>query len=518
MSVSPSRALSYQPGAVLPHGVRLPEVDVRTWLDERAVRGWTESSRRVVRAVALFASDSVAGLLGVFTVQATWSVVSRGGLRPVPDEIPLIAMVFCLMPLALKVTRAYGGGKARTNLLKIGAGVAIAAFLGWAQARLFGYDGPALPNKAAYAYSAVVIALYAWVLRLLLDRAASVGYRAGIFQRRVLVVGSAAEAEELSRRTGGDCAGELRIVGRIAPRPLDGALRGLESAMDFPGVPLVGDVDDIDAVLSRTGADGVIVVSNMSFTRLETLVKTCFRIGATVSVLPQTLKKLSGAQLEIRQSVAGSLLQLRPVRLPLPQLAIKRTMDVVLTAMGLITIAPLLAFIATAIKLDSKGPVLFRQVRVGVGGRRFEILKFRTMVVGADAMKASLQHLNQYGDGRLFKIKDDPRITRLGAFLRKTSLDELPQLWNVLRGDMSLVGPRPCILQEFEQYEPHHMVRLHVVPGVTGPWQVNGRNEITDFEQVVRLDGDYIRRWSLWSDVAILWRTIPTLLMRKGAV
>ena len=136
------------------------------------------------------------------------------------------------------------------------------------------------------------------------------------------------------------------------------------------------------------------------------------------------------------------------------------------------------------------------------------------MVADADRQKAALAHLNQYPDARLFKIKDDPRITRIGGFLRKSSLDELPQLWNVLKGEMSLVGPRPCVPEEFEHYAPHHMERLFVVPGVTGPWQVSGRNSVLDFEEVVRMDSDYIRSWSLRRDLIILLKTIPALCGR----
>jgi exopolysaccharide biosynthesis polyprenyl glycosylphosphotransferase len=226
------------------------------------------------------------------------------------------------------------------------------------------------------------------------------------------------------------------------------------------------------------------------------------------------LKQLSGTQIQVRQSPLGSFLLLQPMRLDLPQMAIKRTMDVVLTTAGLAVVWPLFMLIAVAVKLDSKGPVIFRQRRMGVGGRPFEILKFRTMVVDAEAQKASLQHLNEYSDGRLFKIKRDPRVTRVGRILRRTSLDELPQLWNVLRGEMSLVGPRPCVPEEMATYAPHHMERLFVVPGVTGPWQVNGRNTITDFEQVVRLDQEYIRTWSIASDLLILLKTLPSLLGR----
>jgi lipopolysaccharide/colanic/teichoic acid biosynthesis glycosyltransferase len=216
----------------------------------------------------------------------------------------------------------------------------------------------------------------------------------------------------------------------------------------------------------------------------------------------------------MRRSATGAFLHLHSLRVDLPQMAIKRAMDVVLAGGALLTVAPVLALVALAIKLDSRGPVIFRQVRVGMGGRRFEILKFRTMVADADRQKASLLHLNQYPDARLFKIKHDPRITRLGHFLRKSSLDELPQLWNVLKGEMSLVGPRPCVPEEFEHYAPHHMERLFVVPGVTGPWQVSGRNSILDFEEVVRLDSDYIRSWSLLRDLVILIKTIPALYGR----
>ena len=200
-----------------------------------------------------------------------------------------------------------------------------------------------------------------------------------------------------------------------------------------------------------------------------------------------------------------------PLQFGLPQLAVKRAMDLVLTTVGLLLTWPLFALIAIAIKIDSPGPVFFRQTRAGVGGRPFKIAKFRTMVVGADAQKEALQHLNEYPDARLFKIRKDPRVTRLGQYLRKTSLDELPQLWNVLRGDMSLVGPRPSVPQEVREYSANHLDRLRVVPGITGLWQVSGRNKILDFEEVSRLDQQYIQSWSLALDLEILLRTFPTL-------
>lgn len=196
------------------------------------------------------------------------------------------------------------------------------------------------------------------------------------------------------------------------------------------------------------------------------------------------------------------------------QFAIKRAFDIAFTLVVAIVISPLLVLIAVAIKLDSPGPVLFSQIRAGIGGQPFRMYKFRTMFADADRIKHQLQHLNESGDIRLFKIKNDPRVTRVGRWLRKTSLDELPQLFNVLRGEMSLVGPRPFFPEDLETYEEHHFERLHALPGITGLWQVSGRSDIVDFEQVVQLDGEYIRSWSIWSDVVILLRTLPAAFGR----
>jgi exopolysaccharide biosynthesis polyprenyl glycosylphosphotransferase len=489
--------------------VHLPTADVRSKLDDRAFREWIESSRRVGRVAALFLTDSIAGVLAIGTVLRTWELVSAGGIRPLPDYVPLVALVFCLLPLSLWACGAYKGGQPRIDLVKIAGGVLIAAVLGWVQAQLFGRESPDLPNKTAYLYSAAVIAGYVWLFRLALDGMVAAGYDQGLLRRKVVVVSSREEAEKLNRRCRATSGCELEIVGRIAPK-------GGEEGLEFGGVPLVGEIDDIEAALSTAGAHGLIIAANLPFAKLEKVVRHCFQVGATVSVLPVTLKALSGTQLEVRQSAIGSFLRLRPMRLDVPQLAVKRGMDLALTLLGLSVIWPVFALIAIAVKLDSRGPVFFRQTRAGVGGKSFKIVKFRTMRVGADEERQSLQHLNEYPDGRLFKIKSDPRVTRLGHFLRRSSLDELPQLWNVLRGEMSLVGPRPCMPDELRHYVARDVTRLFVVPGVTGPWQVSGRNQILDFDKVVRLEREYIQSWSIVKDVLILARTVPALF-RRGA-
>jgi lipopolysaccharide/colanic/teichoic acid biosynthesis glycosyltransferase len=209
------------------------------------------------------------------------------------------------------------------------------------------------------------------------------------------------------------------------------------------------------------------------------------------------------------------LLGLGPASLPRSSQLVKRGVDVVVGAAALVLLAPFLALIALLIRIDSPGPALFHQMRVGEDDRLFRMLKFRTMVVGADARKTDVAHLNHYvangSDARMFKAKDDPRVTRFGRFLRRYSLDELPQLVNVLKGEMSIVGPRPLILVEDAHVSDWGRGRVSVKPGITGPWQVLGRNDIP-FEEMVRLDYLYVTNWSLRQDIVLMLRTIPAVV------
>lgn len=197
------------------------------------------------------------------------------------------------------------------------------------------------------------------------------------------------------------------------------------------------------------------------------------------------------------------------------QLAIKRLMDIVVSGVLLLLLSPLLLAIAIAIKWSNPGPVFYQWNVVGQGGRAFHGYKFRTMVVNADALKQSLLDQNEM-QGPVFKLKTDPRVTPVGRFLRKFSLDELPQLWSVLKGDMSLVGPRPPLQSEYSQFTEYQKQKLAMKPGITCLWQISGRNNIRDFDEWVSLDLEYIRTWSLWLDVKILWRTIPAILRGTG--
>lgn len=194
----------------------------------------------------------------------------------------------------------------------------------------------------------------------------------------------------------------------------------------------------------------------------------------------------------------------------------KRLIDVVGSAVGLALLAPLFLAIAVAVKASGPGPVIFRQTRVGRYGRHFDFYKFRSMRTDAEAARPSLEDRNESGDGVIFKMRNDPRVTRVGRFLRRTSLDELPQLWNVLKGDMSLVGPRPPLPSEVRQYTLEDRKRLDVIPGITGTWQVRGRSEIP-FREQVRLDKEYILAPGIWKDFVILLRTIPAIIGGRGA-
>ena len=198
------------------------------------------------------------------------------------------------------------------------------------------------------------------------------------------------------------------------------------------------------------------------------------------------------------------------------QLLIKRSLDLVVCGLGLAVLSPLFILIALAVYISSPGPIFFRQTRVGLGGRPFKITKFRSMLHDAEAQLDDLTPQSLYSDRRLFKVKDDPRVTRLGGFLRRTSLDELPQLWDVLVGEMSLVGPRPPLPAEVDLYEEHHYTRFDVKPGITGPWQVNGRSNLS-YAGRVTLDRGYVENWSLWMDLRIVVKTIPAVLAARDS-
>ncbi len=271
-------------------------------------------------------------------------------------------------------------------------------------------------------------------------------------------------------------------------------------------------------MIDDLGVDRVVVAfSNEGHEAHLDLLRRMKERDVHVDVVPR-LFEMVGSRAHLHAVEGIPLLGLPPLRLSRSWMLMKRTMDVSGAALGLLLLSPLLIAIAIAIKATSRGPVLFSQHRVGYQGKPFRILKFRTMVANAETLKPSVGHLNMHlgGDPRMFKIPNDPRLTPVGRLLRRCALDELPQLVNVLRGEMSLVGPRPLILEEDSYVESWGRRRLDLKPGITGPWQALGGSNIP-FEEMVRLDYLYITNWSLYDDVKWLWRTIPSLVSGRHA-
>lgn len=250
--------------------------------------------------------------------------------------------------------------------------------------------------------------------------------------------------------------------------------------------------------------------------KLEKYVHYFEEMGITVRMLLD-LYDLKVAKVHVSAVGTIPMITFHTTTLNEPQLWIKRIIDILGSAVGLFFTFVLGIFIALAIKLESKGPIVFSQKRVGLRGRVFKCYKFRSMYVDAEERKKELEKLNQVKGGLMFKVKDDPRITKVGKFLRKTSLDELPQFFNVFRGDMSLVGTRPPTLDEVDRYANSHKRRISIKPGITGMWQISGRSAVNDFDEVVKLDTEYIDNWSLWLDLKILVKTVFVVFQRKGA-
>ncbi|MDQ3876478.1 MAG: sugar transferase, partial [Actinomycetota bacterium] len=281
------------------------------------------------------------------------------------------------------------------------------------------------------------------------------------------------------------------------------------------GLPVLGSRKDLPAVLATTEVDEMIVAdSEFDEEELLEIVDRAHQRGVKVAIAPKTTELLA-ERAEYVPSHGVPLFELRPPVFAGTEWLVKRTFDIVVSSAVVVIGLPLWLAIAAAIKLTSPGPVFYRDRRVGLNHREFTMLKFRTMELGADERQVELEARNE-ADGPLFKIRDDPRVTTVGALLRRLSLDEMPQVLNVLRGEMTLVGPRPLRLRDYSRLEEWHRKRNLVLPGMTGLWQISGRSALS-FDDLVRLDFYYLENWSLWMDISILLRTAPAVLARRGA-
>jgi exopolysaccharide biosynthesis polyprenyl glycosylphosphotransferase len=348
----------------------------------------------------------------------------------------------------------------------------------------------------------VMLLLSMLLMRVLARRAAGLL----VERERCVILGNAEAAHWLSSKLE-RCEGvTANVVGRVPLNPHDASTNEL---------PILGSFEALEQVLAEHSVDRALIAPGGGDRdhRLLDAIRVVKRLGVRVTVLPRLFEAV-GSAYEVDEVEGTTLLGVRRHGLSRSSWLVKRSFDLVGASLILLLLAPLMAMIALAIRLDSRGPVFFRQGRVGRDDEVFDIFKFRTMSDGADAERAALAHRNEAGGG-LFKIEDDPRITRVGGLLRRTSLDELPQLLNVLRGEMALVGPRPLVADEDSLIEGHHRHRLLVPPGVTGLWQISGSARIP-LNEMVKIDYLYGANWSLWLDVKILLRTVPVVLGQRG--
>jgi exopolysaccharide biosynthesis polyprenyl glycosylphosphotransferase len=462
-----------------------------------------ETAQRVVRVASLLALDYVGIFLAVLTAlelklllkgSTQWQL----GLDQARDVVPfaylLTVLLFARSDLYAERARRPGLSRIVTSLFQVTVVALIYALA----------DGQRFDSYYVFygslffatAYIGSLRGLHGWVMAWLLRTA---GYR-----RRVVLVGTGGHIDQVAHALVEATHTPVEVLGflSLAPRPTNG-LRSL------------GRVADLPDVLERQKVQEVIIADpDFPPERMVELVDTCHQHGVSVHVAPSTMEIL----LERAEFVPGQSVPLFRVKPPVFEgfdFVIKRTFDLVVATALLVVLSPLLLAIAVAVKLSSRGSVLYRSVRTGMGEAPFACLKFRTMHSDAEQRQAELEQRNE-ASGALFKIRADPRLTPVGGILRRFSLDELPQLVNVLRGEMSLVGPRPLPIRDHERLEPWHRKRYLVLPGMTGLWQVSGRADL-DFDDLVRLDFLYLERWSVFFDLVILLKTVPAVLARRGA-
>lgn len=479
-----------------------PPVRPEDVVEAKRIR-FSEWSRRYVLRLA--ATDAVIGGVLSAALAAYSNTLSGRGL----GTVAVLALVGAtLWTAAIGMARGYQRGRVGfgsdelRSVLQAGVGL---VFVGAFPAGLL-QQTALLKLVVVGTPAAVFLSLVArYVARKALHHRQATGQH----MRHVIVVGNSAAARELKQRLDREPHGGMKVVGVCTPHH-EGRV-----ATDL-GMPVLGDLGDVADVVRRYGCDAVAVTSDDAtrHTYLRELSWSLEGTGVEMLVDPGLIE-VAGPRMHIRPLLGFPLLHVEEPHFTGWRRLLKRSADVALTGIGLLLALPLLVAIAAAIKLQDGGPIFFKQTRVGQSGKPFTMYKFRSMVIDAEARKSALMAMNE-GKGGLFKVTRDPRITRLGHFLRDYSLDELPQLWNVLNGTMSLVGPRPHLESELAQMPSHAARRSLVTPGLTGLWQVSGRSDL-EGDDAVRLDLRYVENWSLTMDLMILWKTGFAVLAKRGA-
>jgi exopolysaccharide biosynthesis polyprenyl glycosylphosphotransferase len=460
--------------------------------------------RRVASISALATIDAVGVTAGLFSAlvlrevyygrSLDWSFLWQAETDWLPFLILVTLLVFAQGNLYAERERRPGMGRVVSSLLLV---VLVALAFGLGTGHRFSTYGLA---PTAFVLTAILISL----LRGSYDTlTGNLLRRAGV-RRRAVLVGSGDHLSHLHEMLGRSRRGiDYEFVGVLAPEP-----DGIE-------LPLLGDMKALPRVLATHRVDEVILAdSDFGERELLETVEQAHRRGVKVRIAPKTTELL----VQRADYVPGQSVPLFEVRSPVfagSEWVLKRAFDLVVSAAVLVFGLPLWLLIAAGVTLTSPGPILYRDRRVGLGESEFDMLKFRTMYADAAEHQPYLEQANE-ASGPLFKMRRDPRVTPLGQLLRRFSLDEVPQLLNVIRGQMSLVGPRPLPLRDYEQLEDWHRKRYNVLPGVTGLWQISGRSNL-GFDDLVRLDFYYLENWSLWMDISILVRTIPAVVSGAGA-
>jgi exopolysaccharide biosynthesis polyprenyl glycosylphosphotransferase len=498
--------------AALLQGVQLYEemtaaVDDRTLaiLDRRRRTAVVKRRGWLMRRMLLLAD--VVGLLTAFLF-AEWVIGRQGTLGNV--DVRAEFLIFGLsLPAWIVVTKLYGlydHDEERTDhstaddVVGVFHMVTVGAWLFFSFAYLTKVAHPDLPKLLLFWATAIAL--------VSVGRASARAYcrRRINYLQNTIIVGAGDVGQLVGRKVLKHPEYGINLVGFVDAEPR-------ERREDLEHLTLLGPPDRLPALVRLFDIERVIIAfSNEPHEHTLDLIRSMKDLDVQVDIVPR-LFELVGPGVGIHTVEGLPLVGLAPARLSRSSRFLKRCFDLIVSIVSLVVLAPVFALIAVAIKLDSRGPAFFRQTRMG-RDRAFRIWKFRTMTADADERKAEVAHLNKHlqngGDPRMFKIADDPRITRVGRFLRGTSLDELPQLLNVLRGEMSLVGPRPLILEEDSWVDSWGRQRLDLKPGLTGPWQVMGRSEIP-FDEMVKLDYLYVTQWSLLNDVKLILRTMPAL-------
>jgi exopolysaccharide biosynthesis polyprenyl glycosylphosphotransferase len=462
-------------------------------------------ARRTLSVAALVVLDVVGLALGIYLALVLREVITGGGdvfwgllWSEGPAEwlkfaAPITVLVFAQAGLYRQRELRPGAGRILACLIVV-ALIVLAFGLGT------GYD---FTTSGLIPTSVVVSAIAIGLLRAAYESTSLEVMRALGIRRRVVLVGA---GESLTR---------LRSSLEAARGGLGYEFVGVVAPEEVPGLRLLGSRAELPLVLDQVKPDEVILTeADFEERTVLEVVEQAHRQGIKVRLAPDTTELLVQRG-EYVPGQGAPLFELRPPVLTGWDWVIKRGFDLLVSALVVVIGLPVWALIALAVKLGSRGPVFFVDRRVGVGEKEFGMLKFRTMVADAPALQAGLETENE-AEGALFKIRDDPRVTGVGRFLRRFSLDEIPQVLNVLRGEMSLVGPRPLPLRDYRLLEDWHRRRYGVLPGMTGLWQISGRSGLS-FDDLVRLDFTYIENWSIWLDISIIVKTIPAVLTRRGA-